>query len=57
MEQEIHINSSNGKARPFRVPNNYFPSFPHRLVDRLLAEEAVVSWDEYYKTMVEEAQL
>lgn len=57
MEQEIHINSSNGKARPFRVPNNYFSSFPHRIVDRLLAEEAVVSWDEYYKTMVEEAQL
>jgi len=57
MEQEIHLNSSNGKARPFRVPNNYFSSFPHRLVDRLLAEEAVVSWDEYYKTMVEEAQL
>lgn len=57
MEQEIHINSSNGKARPFRVPNNYFSSFPHRLVDRLLAEEAVVSWDEYYKTMVEETQL
>ena len=57
MEQEIHINSSNGKARPFRVPNNYFSSFPHRLVDRLLAEEAVVSWEEYYKTMVEEAQL
>ncbi|GEM_PF-855187 len=57
MEQEIHINSSNGKVRPFRVPNNYFSSFPHRLVDRLLAEEAVVSWDEYYKTMVEEAQL
>ena len=57
MEQEIHFNSSNGKARPFRVPNNYFSSFPHRLVDRLLAEEAVVSWDEYYKTMVEEAQL
>lgn len=57
MEQGIHINSSNGKARPFRVPNNYFTSFPHRLVDRLLAEEAVVSWDEYYKTMVEEARL
>lgn len=57
MEQEIHLNSSNGKVRPFRVPNNYFSSFPHRLVDRLLAEEAVVSWDEYYKTMVEEAQL
>ncbi len=57
MEQEIHLNSSNGKARPFRVPNNYFSSFPHRLVDKLLAEEAVVSWDEYYKTMVEEAQL
>lgn len=57
MEQEIHLNSSNGKARPFRVPNNYFSSFPHRLVDRLLAEEAVVSWDEYYKTMVEETQL
>lgn len=57
MEQEIHIHSSNGKARPFRVPNNYFSSFPHRLVDRLLAEEAVVSWDEYYRTMVEEAQL
>lgn len=57
MEQEIHLNSSNGKARPFRVPNNYFSSFPHRLVDRLLAEEAVVSWDEYYKTMAEEAQL
>lgn len=57
MEQEIHLNSSNGKARPFRVPNNYFSSFPHRLVDRLLVEEAVVSWDEYYKTMVEEAQL
>lgn len=57
MEQEIHFNSSNGKVRPFRVPNNYFSSFPHRLVDRLLAEEAVVSWDEYYKTMVEEAQL
>lgn len=57
MEQEIHINSSNGKARPFRVPNNYFSSFPHRLVDRLLAEEAVASWDEYYKTMVEEARL
>ncbi|WP_199879808.1 hypothetical protein [Prevotella vespertina] len=57
MEQENHINSSNGKARPFRVPNNYFTSFPHRLVDRLLAEEAVASWDEYYKTMVEEARL
>ena len=57
MEQEIHLNSSNGKARPFRVPNNYFSSFPHRLVDRLLVEEAVVSWDEYYKTMVEEARL
>lgn len=57
MEQEIHINSSNGKVRPFRVPNNYFSSFPHRLVDRLLAEEAVASWDEYYKTMVEEARL
>lgn len=57
MEQEIHLNSSNGKARPFRVPNNYFSSFSHRLVDRLLAEEAVVSWDEYYKTMAEEAQL
>lgn len=57
MEQEIHFNSSNGKARPFRVPNNYFSSFPHRLVDRLLAEEAVASWDEYYKTMVEEARL
>ena len=57
MEQEIHINSSNEKARPFRVPNNYFTSFPHRLVDRLLAEEAVASWDEYYKTMVEEARL
>lgn len=57
MELEIHINSSNGKARPFRVPNNYFTSFPHRLVDRLLAEEAVASWDEYYKTMVEEARL
>lgn len=57
MEQEIHLNSSNGKARPFRVPNNYFSSFPHRLVDRLLAEEAVVSWDEYYKTTVEKAQL
>ena len=57
MEQEIHINSSNGKARPFRVHNNYFTSFPHRLVDRLLAEEAVASWDEYYKTMVEEARL
>lgn len=57
MEQEIHLNSSNGKARPFRVPNNYFSSFPHRLVDRLLAEEAVVSWDEYYRTMVEKAQL
>lgn len=57
MEQEIHLNSSNGKARPFRVPNNYFSSFPHRLVDRLLAEEAVASWDEYYKTMVEEARL
>lgn len=57
MEQEIHLNSSNGKARPFRVPNNYFSSFPHRLVDRLLVEEAVVSWDEYYKTMVEETQL
>lgn len=57
MEQEIHINSSNGKARPFRVPNNYFSSFPHRLMDRLLAEEAVVSWDEYYRTTVEEAQL
>lgn len=57
MEQEIHINSSNGKVRPFRVPNNYFSSFPHRLVDRLLAEEAVVSWDEYYRTTVEEAQL
>ncbi len=57
MEQEIHLNSSNGKARPFRVPNNYFSSFPHRLVDRLLAEETVVSWEEYYKTMVEEAQL
>lgn len=57
MEQGIHINSSNGKARPFRVPNNYFTSFPHRIVDRLLAEEAVASWDEYYKTMVEEARL
>ena len=57
MEQEIHINSSNGKARPFRVPNNYFTSFQHRLVDRLLAEEAVVSWDEYYRTTVEKAQL
>ena len=57
MEQEIHLNSSNGKARPFRVPNNYFSSFPHRLVDRLLVEEAVVSWDEYYKTMLEETQL
>lgn len=57
MEQEIHFNSSNGKARPFRVPNNYFSSFPHRLVDRLLAEEAVASWDEYYRTMVEKAQL
>ena len=57
MEQEIHINSSNGKARPFRVPNNYFTSFPHRLVDRLLAEEAVASWDEYYRTRVEKAQL
>lgn len=57
MEQEIHINSSNGKARPFRVSNNYFTFFPHRLVDRLLAEEAVASWDEYYKTTVEEARL
>ena len=57
MEQEIHINSSNGKVRPFRVPNNYFSSFPHRLVDRLLAEEAVASWVEYYRTMVEKAQL
>nr|WP_315087871.1 hypothetical protein [uncultured Prevotella sp.] len=57
MEQGIHINSSNGKARPFRVPNNYFSSFPHRIVDRLLAEEAVVSWDEYYRTTVEEAHL
>lgn len=57
MKQEIHLNSSNGKARPFRVPNNYFSSFPHRLVDRLLAEEAVVSWDEYYRTTVEKARL
>ena len=57
MEQEIHINSSNGKVRPFRVPNNYFSAFPHRSVDKVLAEGALSSWDEYYRTTVEEAQL
>ena len=57
MKPEFYLQTTYGKVRPFRVPDNYFTSFPHRLVDRLLAEEAVASWDEYYKTMVEEAQL
>ena len=41
MKPEFYLQTTYGKVRPFRVPDDYFASFPSRLIDKLLANEAV----------------
>ena len=43
--------------RPFRVPDDYFASFPSRLIDKLLANEAVAGWEELRQRMNEDHRL
>ena len=54
MKPEFYLQTTYGKVRPFRVPDDYFASFPSRLIDKLLANEAVAGWEELRQRMNED---